>query len=336
MHLIMPSQTPSDAAPFYICTARQRPDLLKGLDQPEHPLNRLWPKFLDQDPIFEKYVPYLTQIDYFAQYQFLAIEKCDVTNEEQVIGMARSIPFFWQDISDLHPSSRLSDHRKLLHTLPESGYDAILSRGIEQHLAQEGLSDPLGSSNFEPPNALSALSVTVRKDRRKSGLAEIFIRAMKQVAIDQGLRAMVVPLRPTGKPGYPRTSLTEYVRWTKEANYLAGGLPSDISSITSSINSQQENPDDVFDPWLRKHLRLGGQIVKVAHRSMRVRGSAKDWSNWTGVDFKEHAFQNQSCDGSGVVEIIIPGGLVPVEYNCRTDLGTYVEPNVWIYHDLGS
>ncbi|KAJ5540412.1 hypothetical protein N7494_005488 [Penicillium frequentans] len=325
-----------DSAPFHICTARQRPDLLKSLDQPDHPLNLLWPKFLDQDPIFQLFVPALTQIDYFAQYQFLAVEKCDVTNEEQVIGMARSIPFFWLEISNLHPVSRLSDHTKLLHTLPDGGYDAILSRGIQQYLAQEGLCDPLGSPTLDPPNALSALSVAVRKDRRKSGLAEIFIRTMKQVAIDQGLSAMVVPLRPTSKSSYPKTSLAEYVRWTKGASYFAECCASDISNISSSINSQQQNPEHVFDPWLRKHLRLGGQMVKVAHRSMRVRGSAEQWSNWTGVDFRGYALQNRCCDDSSVVEVTVPGGLVPVKYDYRTDVGIYVEPNIWISHDLKS
>lgn len=39
-----------------------------------------------------------------------------------------------------------------------------------------------------------------------------------------------------------------------------------------------------FDPWLRKHTRLGAQVIKVARESMRVEGSMAEWEYWTGCD----------------------------------------------------
>ncbi|KAJ5662386.1 uncharacterized protein N7477_010002 [Penicillium maclennaniae] len=332
----MPSPlAPHDALPFQIYTAHERPDLLRDLDQADHPLNLLWPEFLDQDPVFQLFVPALFQIDYFSRYQFLAVEKDNVTGHEQIIGMARSIPFFWPELLTLDPTSRLSEHPKVLATLPEGGYDTILSWGIQQHLSREGLIDPLWSLSNDPPNALSALSITVRGDRRRTGLAEIFIRTMKQAAIDDSFRAMVVPLRPTQKPKYPSASMEDYVQWTisstTDSTHCIPGP--EVNSINVTLDSHQQR-NSAFDPWLRKHLRLGGRIAKVAHRSMKVRGTDEQWRKWTGVDFEARAMEARACVDGDVMNIFIPGGLVPVKYHCRDKIGVYVEPNVWIYHEL--
>lgn len=31
---------------------------------------------------------------------------------------------------------------------------------------------------------------------------------------------------------------------------------------------------------------------------------------------------------------IISGGLVPVEIDCQHNLGVYIEPNVWMVHEI--
>ena len=46
----------------------------------------------------------------------------------------------------------------------------------------------------------------------------------------------------------------------------------------------------------------------------------REWEKWTGMRFPE----------SG--KYIVPGALVPVQIDCERDLGSYVEPNVWMYH----
>ncbi len=77
-----------------------------------------------------------------------------------------------------------------------------------------------------------------------------------------------------------------------------------------------------FDPWLRVHVRLGGRIVAVCPESMRVTGSVADWEGWTGMRFP----------GSG--QHVVPDALVPVEIDLARDEGVYIEPNVWVEHDL--
>jgi hypothetical protein len=73
-----------------------------------------------------------------------------------------------------------------------------------------------------------------------------------------------------------------------------------------------------YDPWIRAHERVGGEVLSPAPKSMRVVGSREQWEDWTGLQFPE--------DG----EYVVPGALVPVSF--ADGIGTYVEPNVWVRH----
>ena len=73
-----------------------------------------------------------------------------------------------------------------------------------------------------------------------------------------------------------------------------------------------------YDPWLRAHERLGGELLTTATRSMTISGTRAEWEEWTGLVFPE--------DGNYVV----PGALVPVHF--KNDRGVYVEPNIWVRH----
>jgi hypothetical protein len=76
------------------------------------------------------------------------------------------------------------------------------------------------------------------------------------------------------------------------------------------------------DAWLRIHVRAGARIVKVAPRSMTIPGTLAEWRDWTGLPF----------DTPGPV--VVPGALVPVHCDPAQDMAVYVEPNVWVWHEL--
>lgn len=76
------------------------------------------------------------------------------------------------------------------------------------------------------------------------------------------------------------------------------------------------------DPWLRTHERLGARVVKVAPFSMTIVGSLAQWESWTGAPL---------VDGANVVR----GALAPVLASTGSDIGVYVEPNVWVEHTVG-
>ena len=147
------------------------------------------------------------------------------------------------------------------------------------------------------PNLHCAIQIVVRPEYRGQGLSTPMVQAVRAVTKAQGLDCLIIPLRPSEKHNYPLNSLDDYIMWKTEQ-----GLP--------------------FDAWLRVHVRAGARIIKVCHTSKTIRGSCLEWEQWTHMKFPQTG------------EYIIPGALNPVQINREEDEGVYVEPNVWIAHEL--
>jgi hypothetical protein len=75
-----------------------------------------------------------------------------------------------------------------------------------------------------------------------------------------------------------------------------------------------------FDPWLRVHWRAGARLERLAPDSMTITGSVANWQEWTGLRFPE----------SG--QYVVQGALQPVSIDRERDVGTYLDPNVWMVH----
>jgi hypothetical protein len=146
-----------------------------------------------------------------------------------------------------------------------------------------------------PATAAAALSITLTRSCLGQGLSGQLLDGLRAVAGGHGLQALLAPVRPTLKSRYPLTPMERYVRWRRD-----DGAP--------------------FDPWLRVHWRLGGELLEVCPASMRITGTVADWEGWTGMRFPD----------SG--RYVVPDGLVPVEIDVTHNLGTYLEPNVWVRH----
>ncbi|MFF1300177.1 MULTISPECIES: hypothetical protein [unclassified Streptomyces] len=67
---------------------------------------------------------------------------------------------------------------------------------------------------------------------------------------------------------------------------------------------------------------MGGEILGTAPTSMVIPGPLEQWRRWTGLPFDE--------DG----EVVVEGALVPVHCSVKAGHAIYVEPNVWISHNL--
>jgi GNAT superfamily N-acetyltransferase len=147
------------------------------------------------------------------------------------------------------------------------------------------------------PNLHCAIQIIVRPDYQGQGLSMPMVEAVRALTKFKGLQSLIIPIRPSEKNKYPLTSLGDYITWeTKQ------GLP--------------------FDPWLRVHIRAGGKIIKVCHESKIIRGSQAEWERWTGMKFPQ----------SG--QYVIDGALNPMEMNLEKDEGIYIEPNVWMVHEV--
>ncbi|MEV5960236.1 GNAT family N-acetyltransferase [Kribbella sp. NPDC051952] len=147
------------------------------------------------------------------------------------------------------------------------------------------------------PDVACALNISVARDFQGQGLAGRLLAALRDAAADLGFDCLDAPVRPTSKHVEPQTPMTAYAHRVRE-----DGLP--------------------FDPWLRTHVRAGGELAGVAPASWVIVGSLAEWRRWTGLPF----------DRSGSVEV--PGALVPVRCDVEGDCATYVEPNVWVRHRL--
>jgi len=143
------------------------------------------------------------------------------------------------------------------------------------------------------PSALMAVAISVVPSRQGHGLSSRMIETFVDGARAAGLSSVIAPVRPTWKERYPLVPIERYMQWRR-----ADGMH--------------------FDPWLRIHERVGGEIVAPAPRSMVIRAPAADWEEWTGFMFPddgEYVFPH------GLATLVVDGGI-----------GTHVEPNVWVLH----
>jgi GNAT superfamily N-acetyltransferase len=147
------------------------------------------------------------------------------------------------------------------------------------------------------PNTLSALAIAVRPDVQGRGYSAVLVEAMRTLAREHGLRALIAPVRATWKERYPLTPIERYAYWTRD-----DGLP--------------------LDPWIRLHVRLGGRILRPEPRSLRITAPVAEWEEWTETSFPE----------SGTY--VFPNGLAPLEIDREADEGRYWEPNVWVEHGV--
>lgn len=168
-----------------------------------------------------------------------------------------------------------------------AGIDAAIEGGVR--LGVKG----------EPPSALCALAIEIRPSHQGSGLSSRMVGTLAALGAAHGLPDLIAPVRPSWKERYPLTPIERYARWTRP-----DGLP--------------------FDPWIRVHTRVGGEMLRPEPRSLRITGTVAEWERWTGLPFPE----------SG--QYTFPRGLAPVSIDREGDQGTYYEPNVWVRHRLGA
>lgn len=150
-----------------------------------------------------------------------------------------------------------------------------------------------GMTSDREATALQALAISILPERQGGRLSSRMIEAFRDTARAAGLGWVLAPVRPTLKSRYPLIPIEEYISWRRDDGTH-------------------------FDPWIRIHERVGGEIVAAAPESMLMRAPASDWEEWTGMSFP--------ADG----EYVFPGALATLVVS--DGVGTHVEPNVWLRH----
>jgi hypothetical protein len=124
------------------------------------------------------------------------------------------------------------------------------------------------------------------------------VEALRTAVATQGITTLVAPVRPNEKHLVPHLPMSDYIALTRP-----DGLPQDA--------------------WLRVHARAGATIEKIAPASMLIAGSLEQWRGWTNLPF--------DTDG----DVVVPEALVPIKCSTAHNYAVYVEPNVWMRHELG-
>ncbi|MDP6039552.1 MAG: GNAT family N-acetyltransferase [Candidatus Latescibacteria bacterium] len=241
---------------MYLVTIEEHPELE---DQLEPLIQSVWPPFMLNDPVANKYWGRL--FSDFPECQIAMVEG------DSIIGAGNSVPISWD---------------KSLEDLPDEGWDWALETAMEE--ADAG----------RQPASLIGLQIVIARDHQGKGLSSQMVQKLKDIATQKSLERVIIPVRPTLKHKYPLTPIERYIEWQKD------DLP--------------------FDPWLRVHIRAGGQIIKPCTRAMTITGTVSEWESWTDMAFPE----------SG--EYIVPQALTPVTIDREQNKGTYIEPNVWVEH----
>lgn len=202
---------------------------------------------------------------------------------------------YWGRLYEDHPAFQLAlvDDGELVaeaHSAPTpwDGTDEDLPAGWDEAFLRAFESD-------RPATVLCALAISVRPDQQGRQLSGTMLNAMREAAAEAGLRELIAPVRPTLKASYPLIPIERYLTWRR-----ADGSH--------------------FDPWLRLHERVGGEIYAAASTSMEIEAPVAEWEEWTEMRFPE--------DG----DYVFPGGLAPL--HVRDGVGRHVEPNVWVRHAL--
>ena len=214
-------------------------------------------------------------------------------------------------VANIYWSRLYDDFPEYQFCMMDNESNAIISSGNCIPLLYEGTPDDLPEEGWDwalqkgfddnlndaSPNILCALSITIHPAYRDKGLSRKMIQIMKEIGRSQNLKVLIAPVRPFMKSIYPLMPIEKYLKWRDD-----DGLP--------------------FDAWMRVHARDGGRVIKSCPESMRITGTVSEWEEWTGQRFPE----------SGTYTI--HGALVPIEIDRQSDIGEYIEPNVWMYHSI--
>jgi len=128
-----------------------------------------------------------------------------------------------------------------------------------------------------------------------TGTATDLVQALIRTGHSHGLTRVLAPLRPTRKHLYPLFSIADYASWVRD-----DGL--------------------AFDPWLRLHVRAGARVIALAPAAQTMTGTVQEWEQWVGM----------ALPATG--EYVIPHGMSVLSIDTAANVGTYVEPNIWVQH----
>lgn len=146
-------------------------------------------------------------------------------------------------------------------------------------------------------NAALGVQIIIPSEYQGKGISSIAVVEIKKICAQKGIKKLIIPIRPTLKSKYPINDMDNYINWKN-----VKGLP--------------------FDPWLRVHVKQKGKIIRTCKSAVEIKGTIKQWEGWTNMKFPESGWY------------VVKGALCPIKIDTEKNLGIYIEPNVWVSHEI--
>lgn len=146
-------------------------------------------------------------------------------------------------------------------------------------------------------NTLCALEAGIATGHTGRGLSQAVFTALRDHARKAGFEHFIAPVRPSGKTQHPEMPIEDYIELRRDDGQRA-------------------------DNWLRIHERIGGRIIALSPTSMAITAPLDTWRTWTGEAFTTTGLTT------------VTGGIAPVFVHADLDYAAYIEPNVWVRHQL--
>lgn len=138
-----------------------------------------------------------------------------------------------------------------------------------------------------------AIGTSIDPKAGSRGLSRQLLLALRERALQEGYRGVVAPVRPIWRARVPGISIEDY--------------------------ADLRLPDGRhFDPWVRTHEAIGGQIVAARDNSASFEGTRQQWEGWSGMNLADEG------------DFLIPGAIDFLQM--RNGWGTLREPSIWIVH----
>lgn len=135
-----------------------------------------WPEFILHAPSSAEYRR--RALAYFPRFDVLLLDG------GEVVADGAGVPLCWDGEAG---------------TLPD-GYDGAMAAAVTGHEA------------CVVPDTLCVMVAAVRPDRLGGGLAARVLTALRDRAVEAGLRRVIAPVRPTLKARYPLTAMEDFMR----------------------------------------------------------------------------------------------------------------------------
>lgn len=158
---------------------------LDNLQQPANFGSGLWPEFMLNDPIANRYWDEMH--DLYGDFQLYLLDG------ETFIGRIKSIP--------IHFAGEFSE-------LPDEGWDWAFENGIQCH------------HNHQKPNMLCALEISILPEYRGRGLSRVALNLMRFNAQKYKFDTLIAPVRPNRKYKFPKLPMDEYIQRRREDGLL--------------------------------------------------------------------------------------------------------------------